>query len=115
MQLNLKNKMEIVERQWGNFKVLHVGERYKVKELILNPGASISYQLHRHRHEHWINVIGSGRVILNDKEIILHENKSILIPIGTKHKLENIGKIPLKIIETQYGSYLEEDDIERFN
>ena len=71
--------------------------------------------MHHHRAEHWIVVKGTARVTCGEKEFLLSENESTYIPIGTKHRLENPGKIPLELIEVQSGTYLGEDDIERFD
>ena len=80
----------------------------------VNPGGKLSLQMHNHRSEHWIVVSGTAKVEIDQELITLHENQSSYIPIGAKHRLSNPGKIPLKIIEVQSGSYLGEDDIERF-
>jgi len=102
------------ERPWGWYLVIDQGERYKVKSIEVNVGASLSLQKHLHRTEHWVVVEGTACVQIEDKISILHENQSTYIPLGYKHRLSNPGKIPLRIIEVQSGSYLEEDDIERF-
>ena len=81
----------------------------------MNPGASLSLQMHHHRAEHWIVVSGTAQVTCNDKTFLLTENQSTYIPITSVHRLANPGKIPLEIIEVQSGSYLGEDDIERFD
>lgn len=101
-------------RPWGAFEPIGAGERYQVKRLTVNPGASLSLQLHHHRAEHWIVVKGTARVTCDDKVFLLTENHSTYIPLGAKHRLENPGTIPLEIIEVQSGSYLGEDDIVRF-
>jgi mannose-1-phosphate guanylyltransferase/mannose-6-phosphate isomerase len=103
-----------VHRPWGNFEGIDNGERFQVKRLTVNPGASLSLQLHHHRAEHWIVVKGTARVSRGDKTFILSENQSTYIPLGTAHRLENPGTIPLEVIEVQSGSYLGEDDIVRF-
>ncbi|MBY0444934.1 MAG: cupin domain-containing protein, partial [Burkholderiales bacterium] len=79
-----------------------------------NPGASLSLQMHYHRAEHWIVVKGTAKVVNGDQVILLSENQSTYIPLGTTHRLENPGKMPLELIEVQSGSYLGEDDIVRF-
>lgn len=104
-----------VHRPWGSYDSIKNGLRYQVKELVVKPGAALSLQLHYHRAEHWVVVEGTAMVIVDDKEVMLHENESVYIPIGSKHQLRNLGKIPLKVIEVQSGSYLGEDDIVRFN
>lgn len=104
-----------VHRPWGCYDSIKSGSRYQVKELVVKPGACLSLQLHYHRAEHWVVVEGTAMVKLNDDEVMLSENESIYIPAGSKHQLTNPGKIPLKVIEVQSGSYLGEDDIVRFN
>jgi mannose-6-phosphate isomerase-like protein (cupin superfamily) len=81
----------------------------------VNTGAKLSLQMHHHRHEHWIVVAGTARVVNGEESILLHENESTYIPAGTKHRLENPGVIPLELIEVQIGSYLGEDDIVRYD
>ncbi|HEB95363.1 MAG TPA: mannose-1-phosphate guanylyltransferase/mannose-6-phosphate isomerase [Sedimenticola thiotaurini] len=103
-----------VHRPWGNFEPIDAGGRYQVKRLTVNPGASISLQMHHHRAEHWIVVRGTARVTRDGETVLLTENQSTYIPVGTTHRLENPGQIPLEIIEVQSGSYLGEDDIVRF-
>jgi mannose-1-phosphate guanylyltransferase/mannose-6-phosphate isomerase len=104
-----------VHRPWGAFEGIDRGERYQVKRLTVNPGESLSAQMHHHRAEHWIVVSGSARVTCDDQTFLLSENQSTYIPVGARHRLENPGKIPLEIIEVQSGSYLGEDDIVRFD
>lgn len=102
-------------RPWGSYTVLIDGDGYKVKKIVVNPGARLSLQMHYHRSEHWTVISGTGKVTLDDREIIFRENESTFIPIGTRHRLENPGKIPLAVIEVQCGKYLGEDDIVRFS
>ncbi len=104
----------IVHRPWGSYEVLIEETRYKVKKIVVFPNSRLSMQSHHHRSEHWVVVLGVAKVILNDKEIILKENESTFIPISASHRLENIGKINLEIIEVQTGSYVGEDDIVRY-
>lgn len=103
-----------VHRPWGNYEPIDDGSRYQVKRLTVNPGASLSLQMHHHRAEHWIVVSGTARVTSGEETFLLGENQSTYIPLGTNHRLENPGRIPLEIIEVQSGSYLGEDDIVRF-
>ena len=103
-----------VHRPWGTFEGVDQGSRFQVKRLSVKPGATLSLQMHHHRAEHWIVVSGTARVTCDDKVFLLSENESTYIPIGTRHRLENPGSIPLEIIEVQSGSYLGEDDIVRF-
>jgi mannose-1-phosphate guanylyltransferase/mannose-6-phosphate isomerase len=104
-----------VARPWGWYDNLDEGKNFKVKRIQVNPGASLSLQKHSKRAEHWIVIKGIAEVICNDKKIILKENESTYIPLGSKHRLSNPGKDALEIIEVQSGSYLGEDDIERFD
>ncbi|MFC4422381.1 mannose-1-phosphate guanylyltransferase/mannose-6-phosphate isomerase [Cupriavidus pampae] len=103
-----------VQRPWGCYDSIDHGERFQVKRIVVDPGASLSLQMHYHRAEHWVVVRGTARVTCGDTVSILSENQSTYIPIGTLHRLENPGKTPLEIIEVQSGAYLEEDDIVRF-
>ena len=103
-----------VFRPWGSYDSIESGDRFQVKRLSVKPGASISLQLHHHRAEHWVVVSGTARVTRGEEVFLLEENQSAFIPIGTKHRIENPGKIPLHIIEVHSGSYLGEDDIVRF-
>jgi mannose-1-phosphate guanylyltransferase/mannose-6-phosphate isomerase len=103
-----------VYRPWGYFESVDSGERHQVKRLMVKPGHALSLQLHRKRAEHWVVVSGRARVTRGEDTLYLEENQSTFIPVGTKHRLENDGKEPLLIIEVQSGSYLGEDDIERF-
>jgi len=104
-----------VSRPWGWYDSLEEGENFKVKRIQVNPGASLSLQRHTKRAEHWVVVKGVAEVICNDKKITLKENESTYIPLGHTHRLSNPGKDILEIIEVQSGSYLGEDDIERFD
>ena len=103
-----------VYRPWGHFDSIDTGERYQVKRITVNPGAILSLQMHHHRAEHWIVVSGTAKVTRGDETFLVTENQSTYIPLGTKHRLENTGTIPLEMIEVQSGSYLGEDDIVRF-
>ena len=102
-----------VHRPWGSYQSLDQGDRYQVKRIVVKQGGRLSLQLHHHRAEHWVVVRGTARVTIGDKVLMLHENKSIYVPSGARHRLENPGKIDLELIEVQTGSYLGEDDIER--
>ena len=102
-----------VHRPWGAYQSLHTGERFQVKSLTIAPGSRLSLQKHHHRAEHWVVVNGTALVTRGDEQIFVYENQSVYIPIGTVHRLENPGKVPLTIIEVQSGSYLGEDDIVR--
>jgi mannose-1-phosphate guanylyltransferase/mannose-6-phosphate isomerase len=103
----------LVHRPWGTYCSIHAGERVQVKHIMVKPGAKLSLQKHHHRAEHWVIVAGTARVTRDNEETILYEDQSTYIPMGTVHRLENPGKIPLHLIEVQSGSYLGEDDIVR--
>lgn len=103
-----------VYRPWGCYEGVDSGERFQVKRITVNPGAALSLQMHHHRAEHWIVVTGTARVTRGDEVFLLTENQSTYIPLGTKHRLENPGAVPLEMIEVQSGGYLGEDDIVRF-
>ncbi|MFC5440861.1 mannose-1-phosphate guanylyltransferase/mannose-6-phosphate isomerase [Rhodanobacter ginsenosidimutans] len=105
----------VVHRPWGKYDSLEEGERFQVKRIVVKPGASLSLQKHHHRAEHWIVVSGTAEVTCDDKVFLLGENQSTYIPLGSKHRLRNPGKLPLELIEVQSGSYLGEDDIVRFD
>lgn len=103
-----------VFRPWGWYDGIDMGERFQVKRIVVNPGAALSLQMHHHRAEHWIVVRGTASVTCGDNKYLVPENESTFIPLGTRHRLENPGRVPLEMIEVQSGSYLGEDDIVRF-
>lgn len=98
-------------RSWGKYTLLTESEGYRVRKIEMNPGASLTMQMHYHRSEHWTVISGTGKIIINDRESIFTENQSTYIPMGVKHKLSNPGKIPLIIIEVQSGKYINDNDI----
>lgn len=102
-----------VHRPWGSFKTLKAGERFQVKQITVKPGAALSLQYHHRRAEHWVVVAGRAKVWRGDEVFYLNANESTYIPVGTKHRLENVGEGLLHIIEVQSGDYLGEDDIVR--
>jgi mannose-1-phosphate guanylyltransferase / mannose-6-phosphate isomerase len=101
-------------RPWGWFESLALGERFQVKRIHVAPGAALSLQSHHHRAEHWIVVQGTAEVTIDDSQHLLTENQSVYIPLGSKHRLRNPGKLPMVLIEVQTGAYLGEDDIQRY-
>lgn len=101
-------------RPWGSFEVLAAGDGYQVKRLVVNPGAKLSLQSHRHRAEEWTVVNGTAQVTLDDSETTVPEGGTISVAVGARHRLANPGHMPLVVIEVQVGSYLGEDDIERY-
>ncbi len=103
-----------VHRPWGSYTSLAKGDTYQVKRITVHPGKRLSLQSHRHRAEHWVVVAGTAVVTLNDDQLTLSTGESVYIPTGARHRLQNPGKEPLEVIEVQNGSYLGEDDIERY-
>ena len=104
-----------VSRPWGSYETIGDGQRFQVKRIIVDPGETLSLQMHFHRSEHWVVVRGSAQVTVGDNVSILQENESTYIPAGTNHRLANPGKVPLELVEIQCGPYLGEDDIVRFD
>jgi mannose-1-phosphate guanylyltransferase / mannose-6-phosphate isomerase len=102
-----------VFRPWGAYEGIDLSDRFQVKRITVNPGQTLSLQMHHHRAEHWVVVTGTAKVTRGNEVFLLSENESTYIPTGTRHRLENPGKIPLELIEVQSGSYLGEDDIVR--
>jgi mannose-1-phosphate guanylyltransferase/mannose-6-phosphate isomerase len=103
-----------VYRPWGSYDGVDAGERFQVKRIVVKPGGILSLQMHHHRAEHWIVVSGTAKITRGEDVFLLSENQSTFIPLGTTHRLENPGRVPLEMIEVQSGSYLGEDDIVRF-
>ena len=103
-----------VFRPWGSYDGVDAGERFQVKRIVVKPGGILSLQMHHHRAEHWIVVSGTAKITKGEETFLLSENESTFIPLGTTHRLENPGRVPLEMIEVQSGSYLGEDDIVRF-
>jgi len=104
-----------VYRPWGSYEGIAMGGRFQVKHIVVNPGARLSLQKHHHRAEHWVVVHGTALVTKGEEEFLMTEDQSTYIPLGTKHRLENPGAIPLELIEVQSGAYLGEDDIVRYD
>jgi len=118
-KLKKENRKEVIEhreifRPWGSYKILETGDRYKIKRIIIKPDESLSLQMHHHRTEHWVVIRGAAKVIIGDKTFFVHEGESTFVPKATLHRLANLGKVPLEIIEVQNGEYVDEDDIIRF-
>ncbi|MBM3508350.1 MAG: mannose-1-phosphate guanylyltransferase/mannose-6-phosphate isomerase, partial [Alphaproteobacteria bacterium] len=103
-----------VYRPWGYYETVDEGDRFQVKRLMVKPGHALSLQRHRRRSEHWVVVQGTARVTCGDRTLNLRENQSTYIPVGMKHRLANVTKAPVYLVEVQSGGYLGEDDIERF-
>jgi mannose-1-phosphate guanylyltransferase/mannose-6-phosphate isomerase len=105
----------VVRRPWGSYDSLESGDRFQVKRIVVKPGAALSLQMHHHRAEHWIVVKGVAEVTCDDKVFLLAENQSTYLPLGSRHRLRNPGRVPVELIEVQSGAYLGEDDIVRFD
>lgn len=104
-----------VHRPWGIYRILEEGPNFKIKCIVVNPGAKLSMQMHKHRSEHWVVVSGVAKITNGTHEIQLETNQSTYIPKAHRHRLENPGNLPLQIIEVQCGDYVGEDDIIRFD
>jgi mannose-6-phosphate isomerase-like protein (cupin superfamily) len=102
------------KRPWGEYQSIDRGDTFQVKHITVIPGGKLSLQRHSKRAEHWVVVDGTARVTVGDMVKMLNVNESVYIPLGAKHRLENPGTVPLHLIEVQCGTYLGEDDIERF-
>jgi len=109
----LPNIPVTAHRPWGTYTILDESDGYKVKRIVVKSGKRLSLQKHYHRSEHWVVVSGTALVTCGSKEYEVKANESTYIPIGVIHRLENIGKIPLVMIEAQVGEYVGEDDIVR--
>jgi mannose-1-phosphate guanylyltransferase / mannose-6-phosphate isomerase len=101
-------------RPWGWFESLIMGDRFQVKRIYVKPGAALSLQSHNHRSEHWVVVEGTAKIIIGTESKLVTEGQSVYVPLGLKHRLENLGKVPMVLIEVQIGAYLGEDDIIRY-
>lgn len=101
-------------RPWGWFESLALGESFQVKRISVKPGAALSLQSHKHRSEHWVVVEGTAKVTIDNHVKLVSQGESIYVPLGSKHRMENPGKLPMVLIEIQIGSYLGEDDIVRY-
>ena len=101
-------------RPWGWYETLALSDRFQVKRIVVKPGACLSLQSHFHRSEHWIVVSGTARLTIGEEVKLVTENESVYIPLGTVHRMENPGKLPMVLIEVQTGTYLGEDDIVRY-
>ena len=114
-QSELPNIHVTTHRPWGTYTVLDESNGYKVKRIVVKPGKRLSLQKHHHRSEHWVVVSGTAKVTNGTEEYMVRANESTYIPMGEVHRLENVGKIPLVMIEAQVGEYVGEDDIVRIS
>jgi mannose-1-phosphate guanylyltransferase/mannose-6-phosphate isomerase len=104
-----------VDRPWGYYETLDLGERFQVKRIVVYSGGMLSLQKHSRRAEHWVVVRGNAEVTIGDKQSTVRENESVFIPMGSVHRLANKGDAPLELIEVQTGTYFGEDDIVRLD
>jgi mannose-1-phosphate guanylyltransferase/mannose-6-phosphate isomerase len=102
-----------VYRPWGWYQVIDSGRQFQVKRIVVNPGGRLSLQKHRFRAEHWVVVSGQAWVTVDSKVEVLRVNEHEHIPLGAVHRLENLGNVPMELVEVQTGAYLGEDDIVR--
>jgi len=102
-----------VHRPWGSYTVLGEGPRFKIKRIVVKPGATLSLQKHHHRSEHWVVVSGAAVVTNGEQQVFVRGNESAYISAGVAHRLANPGVIDCVMIEVQSGDYLGEDDIVR--
>ncbi len=102
-------------RPWGAFHVLDEQPGFKVKRIVVNAGGRLSLQSHKHRSEHWTVVTGTATVTVGESVVKLTRGKSIDIPLGARHRLESLDGGTVEIIEVQFGDYLGEDDIIRYD
>jgi mannose-6-phosphate isomerase len=102
-------------RPWGSFHILDEQPGFKVKRLVVTPGGRLSLQSHKHRSEHWTVVNGTATVTVDTSVRAMTRGQSLDIPLGAKHRLENLHEGLVEIIEVQFGDYLGEDDIIRYD
>jgi len=116
----LKNKSKyfkknnVFYRPWGKYINLFIGKGFLIKELIVNPKSSISLQKHEHRSEHWTIISGKPKITINKSNFFKESDETVFIPRGAVHRIENLFKKPVKIMETQIGQILKEADIIRY-
>jgi len=100
-------------KPWGYTERINSGDRFTVQSMMIKPGKQLSLQSHLHRAEHWVVVSGTVEITINGEARLLTENQSAYVPLGAQHTLHNPGKIPVRMIEVQSGTYLADDDIRR--
>ena len=103
-----------INKPWGYYHILDLQDGFQVKKIFVKPNAKLSLQSHKHRSEHWVVVKGTANVLIDNNKYTLEINESIYIPLGAKHRLENVNDKDLIITEVQVGDYLGEDDIIRY-
>ncbi len=102
-------------RPWGSFHVLDEGHGFKVKRIVVKEGGRLSLQSHKHRAEHWTVVDGTATITVDTKVVAMTRGQAVDVPLGAKHRLENLHKGEVTLIEVQFGDYLGEDDIIRYD
>lgn len=107
------NRQDGPNRPWGRYEVLQDLPTHKVKAIWVDPGKRLSYQRHKHRSEHWYIVYGTAQVVIDDVESIINSGDTVTVTAGQRHRIGNVGKVPMLFIEVQTGTYFGEDDIER--
>ena len=103
-----------VQKPWGYFEILKSGKNFLVKKIFVKPGGMLSLQSHEHRSEHWTVVKGTAKITIEDEIKLVTEGQSVYVPLGAKHRMDNLGTSPILLIEVQIGLYLGEDDIIRY-
>lgn len=106
--------MKIVEKPWGNYQVFHREPGIQVKRIELKPGLRFSLQKHLKRSEKWVVIKGSGTATVGERTIAIEPGSFLEVACGQKHRMHNTGKVPLVFVEVQFGDYLGEDDVVRF-
>ena len=106
--------MEHDVRPWGEYWVLDEGDGFKVKRILVKPGGRLSLQSHKRRAEHWTVIAGAATVTVGERAVTLGPRESVDVPLGAVHRLENFGEETVQVIEVQFGDYLGEDDITRY-
>ena len=107
-------KSNVFYRPWGKFVNLYSGKGFLLKELVVNSKSSISLQKHRYRSEHWTVISGRPKITINRKYFFMDSNETTFIPQGSIHRIENLFRKPVKIMEIQTGKILKETDIIRY-
>ena len=111
---SIYNSLMITTRPWGNYEVMETQEEFQIKLISVNPGQRLSLQSHRFRSEHWVVIAGTAEVVCDEEITILRAQESIIIPLGSKHRVSNFGEDILRFIEIQLGSSFAEEDIVRY-
>jgi len=103
-----------IDKPWGSYKTFEKGEGYLLKRMIVLPDETLSLQSHKHRSEYWFVAEGSATVECDGVITTVEKHESFFIPLGSKHRVSNLSKEILKVIEVQIGDILSEEDITRY-